>query len=155
MEDTKNINDSIKEIKIHKPKAKRLCPSSKKGLKSSLSSSISTINSEINMNHLNLEENKNDLENISLEEINTDFMIFGLSLEEEECHNELYDILNNSLENESKEEHFEKKNIHKVKRCENPLKKEIEMLEQTYFDDLIEDFNDLYNIEKKEKEEKN
>ena len=151
MEDTKNINDSLKEIKIHKPKAIRLCPSSRKALKSSLSSSTSTINSEISLNQLNIEESKIDLENVSLEEINNDFLIFGLSLEEEECHKELYDILNNSLENESKGEQFEKNDIHKVKRCENPLKKEIEMLEQEYFDDLIEDFNDLNSKDKKEK----
>ena len=160
MEDTKNIDDSLNEIKIHKPKAVRLCPSSKKSLKkSSLSSSTSTMNSEISMNQYNIEESKKDLENITLEEINTDFYFFGLSLEEQECHNELFDILNNSSGNESKEEHFEKKEILKIKRCENPLKKEIEMMEQSYYDELIKDFNDSYNKEikgekdKKEKEE--
>ena len=151
MEDTKNINDSLNEIKIYKPKAVKLCPSSKKVLKrSSLSSSTSTINSEINMNQNNIEEPKIDLDNITIEEINSDFFIFGLSLEEQECHNELNDILNNASGNESKEEHLEKIEIPKVKRCENPLKKELEGLEQAYFDDLIEEFNNLYNKENKE-----
>ena len=153
MEDTKNINDSLNEIKIHKPKAVRLCPSSKKNGKSSLSSSTSTVNSEISINQFNVEETKIDLENITIEEINTDFFIYGEYLEEEECHNELYDIINSSSENEIKEENFEKKDTKKVKRCENPLKKELEMLKNSYFDELMEELNDLCNEKEKEKEE--
>ena len=155
MEDTKNINDSFNEVKIHKPKAVRLCPSSKKSKKSSLSSSTSTVNSEISINQFNAEETKIDLENITIEEINTDFFIYGQYLEEEECHNELYDIINNTLENEIKEKNNEK-DTKKVKRCENPLKKELEMLENSYFDELIEELNDLCNEKEKEEEkEKN
>ena len=156
MEDTKNINDSFNEVKIHKPKAVRLCPSSKKSTKSSLlSSSTSTANSEISINQFNTEETKIDLENITIEEINTDFFIYGQFLEEEECHNELYDIINNSSENEIKEKNKEK-DAKKVKRCENPLKKELEMLEKSYFDELIEELNDLCNEkEKEEGKEKN
>ena len=67
MEDTKNINDSLNEIKILKPKAVRLCPSSKKSGKNSLSSSTSTVNSETSINQFNVEETKIDLENISLD----------------------------------------------------------------------------------------
>ena len=152
MEDTKNINDSFNEIKIHKPKAIRLCPSSKKSAKSSLSSSTSTVNSEISINRFNAEETKIDLENITIEEINTDFFIYGQYLEEEECHNELYNIINSSSENGIKEKNFEKKDIKKVKRCENPLKKEIEMLENSYFDELMEELNDLCNEKEKEEE---
>ena len=159
MEDTKNINDSFNEVKIHKPKAVRLCPSSKKSTKNSLSSSTSTANSEISINQFNGEETKEtkiDLENITIEEINTDFFIYGQYLEEEECHNELYDIINNSSENEIKEINIEKKDIKKVKRCENPLKKELEMLENSYFDELMEELNDLCcGKEKEEEKEKN
>jgi len=156
MEDTKNINDSLNEIKILKPKAVRLCPSSKKSGKNSLSSSTSTVNSEISINQFNVEETKIDLENITIEEINTDFFIYGEYLEEEECHNELYDIINSSSENEIKEKNCEKKDIKKVKRCENPLKKELEMLENSYFDELMEELNDLCNEKEKEEEkEKN
>ena len=144
MEDTKIISDSLNEVKIFKPKPIRRCPVSKKSLKSSLSSSTSTANSEINMNQINVEKTKIDFENISLEEINTDFFLCGQYLEEEECLNELFDILNNSVDHENEEENIKKKkNVHKIKRCENPLKKELEMLSVSYFDDLMEDFNEF------------
>ena len=153
MEDTKNLNDSLSEVKIIKPNPIRLCPNTKKCLKSSLSSSTSTVNSERNMNAFNIEETKIDLENVSIEEINTDFFIYGQFLEEEQCQNEIYDILNNSVEHENEEENLEEKDTPKVKRCENPLKKELEMLNTSYFDNLIEDFNDLKSQENEEEKE--
>ena len=104
MEDLKNTSDSLIEAKIIKPTPIRLCPNSKKNLKSSLSSSTSTVNSEINMNQFNIEETKIDLENISIEEINTDFFIYSQTLEEEQCQEELYDILNKSTKKESENE---------------------------------------------------
>ena len=149
MEDTKNSNDSFSEVKIHKPKPIRLCPNSKKSNKSSLSSSTSTVNSEINSIQFNIEETKIDLENISIEEINTDFFMFNQALEEEQCHEELYDIINSSIEKENENEEkklevkIEIKEIPKVKRCENPLKQQLEMMNDSYFDDLIDDLNDL------------
>ena len=153
MEDTKNSNDSFSEVKIHKPKPIRLCPNSKKSNKSSLSSSTSTVNSEINSIQFNIEETKIDLENISIEEINTDFFICSQALEEEQCHEELYDIMNNSMEKENKKENLEKKDSLKVKRCENPLKENLEMMSNSYFDELIDDLNDLCCKENEEGEE--
>ena len=153
MEDIKNSNDSFSEVKIHKPKPIRLCPNSKKGNKSSLSSSTSTVNSEINSIQFNIEETKIDLENISIEEINTDFFICSQALEEEQCHEELYDIMNNSTERENKKENLEKKDSIKVKRCENPLKENLEMMSNSYFDELIDDLNDLCCKENEEGEE--
>ena len=153
MEDTKNSNDSFSEVKIHKPKPIRLCPNSKKSNKSSLSSSTSTVNSEINSIQFNIEETKIDLENISIEEINTDFFICSQALEEEQCHEELYDIMNNSMERENKKENLEKKDSLKVKRCENPLKENLEMMSNSYFDELIDDLNDLCCKENEEGEE--
>jgi len=153
MEDIKNSNDSFSEVKIHKPKPIRLCPNSKKSNKSSLSSSTSTVNSEINSIQFNIEEIKIDLENISIEEINTDFFICSQALEEEQCHEELYDIMNNSTERENKKENLEKKDSIKVKRCENPLKENLEMMSNSYFDELIDDLNDLCCKENEEGEE--
>ena len=153
MEDIKNSNDSFSEVKIHKPKPIRLCPNSKKSNKSSLSSSTSTVNSEINSIQFNIEETKIDLENISIEEINTDFFICSQALEEEQCHEELYDIMNNSTEKENKKENLEKKDSIKVKRCENPLKENLEMMSNSYFDELIDDLNDLCCKENEEGEE--
>ena len=153
MEDIKNSNDSFSEVKIHKPKPIRLCPNSKKSNKSSLSSSTSTVNSEINSIQFNIEETKIDLENISIEEINTDFFICSQALEEEQCHEELYDIMNNSTEKENKKENLEKKDSIKVKRCENPLKENLDMMSNSYFDELIDDLNDLCCKENEEGEE--
>ena len=153
MEDIKNSNDSFSEVKIHKPKPIRLCPNSKKNNKSSLSSSTSTVNSKISSNQFNIEETKIDLENISIEEINTDFFICSQALEEEQCHDELYDIMNNSMERENIKENVEKQYSLKVKRCENPLKENLDMMSNSYFDELIDDLNDLCCKENEEGEE--
>ena len=83
MEDTKNINCSFKELKIYKPKAVRLCPSSKNSTKSSLSSSTSTANSETSINQFNFDQTKIDFKNINIEEINNVLFIYGEYLEEE------------------------------------------------------------------------
>ena len=145
MEDSKNVTDSQKEIKLYKPKAVRVYQKTKKSLKSSLSSSTSTLNSEINMNQNNVEEIKVDLDNISIEEINTDFYICRQYLEEQECHDELYDIMNNLKE---KEDMPEKEEIceTKIKRSGNPLKTQIEIenIKDSYFDELMEEINNLY-----------
>ena len=145
MEDSKNVTDSQKEIKLYKPKAVRVFPKTKKSLKSSLSSSTSTLNSEINMNQNNVEEIKVDLDNISIEEINTDFYICRQYLEEQECHDELNEIMNNLKEDEDMPE---KKEIceTKIKRSGNPLKTQIEIenIKDSYFDELMEEINNLY-----------
>ena len=154
MEDTKSINDSFDEVIIYKPKPVKLCPSSKKSLKSSLSSSISTINSEIAFSQFNVEETKIYLENVSIEEINTDFLLYSQYLEEEEVHNELFDILSNPLNNKKDETNNMKKDFPKIKRCENPPEKIFEMIKVSYFDELMEDFNELCNKENKEEKEK-
>ena len=161
MEDLKNTSDSLIEAKIIKPTPIRLCPNSKKNLKSSLSSSTSTVNSEINMNQFNIEETKIDLENISIEEINTDFFIYSQTLEEEQCQEELYDILNKSTKKESENEKNQEIDVKleiknspnpKVKRCVNPLKQQLEMMNNSYFDELLDDLNDLCVQEEREKE---
>ena len=59
------------------------------------------------------------------------------------------DIINNSIEKENENEEkkievkIEIKEIPKVKRCENPLKQQLEMMNDSYFDDLIDELNDL------------
>ena len=151
MEGSKNVNDSFTEIKIYKPKAVRVYKNSKKSLKTSLSSSTSTLNSEINMNQFYSEETKADLENISIEEINTDFFIYGQYLEEEECHEELNDILNKSENDEASEKKGESES--KIKRCENPLKTEIEDIPDNYIDDLMKEIDNIYSGQNEEKKE--
>ena len=134
MESEKVQEDSFSKVKILKPKAIRRCKKSKKILKSSISStnSNSKKNSEIKI--FNGDETNIELENISIDEINTDFLMYDAKNEEEECFNEINDIINGAKT-------IKKKcSSNKIKRCQNPLKEEIEMMQGSYFDELIQDF---------------
>ena len=144
MNNDKNNKESFKEIKIIRPKVVRLCPS-RKIKKSSSSSSTSSSNSERCQNQLNINDSKNiltNLDNISIEEINNDFFNYKNILEEEQCQNELLDILNNDTDSDNE-------NITKIKRCKNPYKKNLELLKDSDFNNLINEFNDLYSYQKK------
>ena len=136
----KKNSESFNEVKIIKPKVVRKCPS-RKIKKSPSSSSSSSSNSEKSQNHFCIDESKNkfaNLDKISIEEINTDFFNFGESLEEELCQNELLDILNN-------ERDIDSENIHKIKRCKKPYEKNLEFMKDSYFNNLINELNDLYS----------
>ena len=141
MNDTKKDTESFNEVKIIKPKAIRLCPT-RKIKKSPSSSSTSSTNSEKSQNQTNSEATKNmliDLDKISIEEINNDFFNFGESLEEELCHNEILDILNNDKD-------VDNENLHKIKRCKNPYENNIELMKDSYFNKLKIDINDLNDL---------
>ena len=141
MNDTKKDSESFKEVKIIKPKPVRLCPT-RKIKKSPSSSSTSSSNSDKSQNQINSEETKNmliNLDKISLEEIDNDFFNFGESLEEELCYNELLDILNN-------DKNVENDNIHKIKRCKNPYENNIELMKDSYFNNIKIDLNDLNDL---------
>ena len=142
MNDEKENTESFNEVKIIKPKVVRKCKTRKikKSPSSSSSSSSNSSNSEKNQNHFCLNKPKNtstNLDKISIEEINNDFFNFRESLEEELCQNELLDILNN-------ERDADNKIIHKIKRCKKPYEKNIEFMKDSYFTDLINEFNALY-----------
>ena len=150
MDEKNDSNDSFKEIKIYKPKPKRLCPPKKK-IKNSSSSSSSSSNSEKSPIQFDLEDIKmklTNLDKISLEEINNDFLICEKNLEEEECQNELWNIMNNSSEN-----YFSELNIHnnpKIKRCNNAYEeKNFEYLKECDIDELFNEFNDTIERNKK------
>ena len=141
MNDTKKDTESFNEVKIIKPKAVRLCPT-RKIKKSPSSSSTSSSNSVKSQNQNNSDDTKNmliDLEKISIEEINNDFFNFGESLEEELCHNEILDILNNDKD-------VDNENIHKIKRCKNPYENNIELMKDSYFSNIKIDINDLNDL---------
>ena len=138
MNDTKKNEQPLKEIKIIKPKVVRLCPT-RKIKKSSSSSSTSSSNSEKSPKHFNKNEEQNILSNldeISIEEINNDFFNYKQNLEEELCQKELLNILNNDTDSDNE-------NIHKIKRCKNPYKKNLELMKDSYFNNLINDFDDF------------
>jgi len=141
MNDTKKDTESFNEVKIIKPKAVRLCPT-RKIKKSPSSSSTSSSNSVKSQNQNNSDDTKNmliDLEKISIEEINNDFFNFGESLEEELCHNEILDILNNDKD-------VDNENLHKIKRCKNPYENNIELMKDSYFNNIKIDINDLNDL---------
>ena len=141
MNDTKKDSESFNEVKIIKPKVVRLCPT-RKIRKSPSSSSTSSTSSGKCHNKNNSDDTKNtliDLDKISIEEINNDFFNFGESLEEELCHNEILDILNNDKD-------VDNKNLHKIKRCKNPYENNIELMKDSYFNKMKIDINDLNNL---------
>ncbi len=140
MNDTKNIDKSFDEVKIIKPKAVRLCPS-RKIKKSPSSSSTSSSDSNKSRNKFSPDDSKNilsNLDNISIEEINKDFFNYGENLEEELCHDEILDILNNDFDGENE-------SIPKIKRCKNSNERNNEIMKDSYYRNLMNEFNDLYS----------
>ena len=113
MKESQILTDSFPEEKIYRPKPKKLC-SSRNSLRTTISS-----NSSI---HSNLNE-------ISMEEINNDFILFSQNLENEECQNEILNIFNGTLKGG-----FQSQNI---ERPENPFEKNMSSLSDAFFDDLI------------------
>ena len=136
MESQKIQEDSFSNVKILRPKAVRRYKKTKKVLKSSISSTSSKKSSEIKI--FDGEETNIELDNISIDEINNDFFLYSEKNEEEECFNELCDIIN------APKNVKEKKDSNKIKRCKNPIQTELKLLEESHFDELIQGFQALY-----------
>ena len=148
MEDSKIFKDSFKDVKIIRPKPKRLCPP-RKNQKNLSPLSSSTSNSDTNQIQFEIEEHKMKLtnfDNISLEEIDNDFLVYELYLEEKECQDELWNILNNNSENNFSEPKIQKNS--KIKRCKN------EFYERNFEDFDESNINDLFNEFISDKREK-
>ena len=138
MESEKIQEDSFSNVKILRPKAVRRFKKSKKILKSSISSTSSTSKKSSEIKIFDGEETNIELDNISIDEINNDFFLYSEKNEEEECFNELCDIINAPKNVKAK------KDSNKIKRCKNPLQAELKMLEESHFDELIQDFEAMY-----------
>ena len=122
MKETKNNNDYFSDVKIYKPKPKRLCPPKKNKKYSTSPLSSTSSNSEQNHFQFEIEESKMKLtnfDNISLEEIKNDFLIYEHNIEEKECQNELLNILNNYSENNFSESNI--RNNTKIKRFKKKI----------------------------------
>ena len=130
------------EIQINRPKIRKICLDVKKSGKTSLASSTSTENSETDMNKNKSEEIKPNFEKVTLDEINSDFCSLITNLEAEELRNEINDILS--------KEYKEEENETKIERCHNPLKMNIEKMNDSYFDDMIEELNQNESIKEKD-----
>ena len=138
MESQKIQEDSFSNVKILRPKAVRRYKKTKKFLKSSISSTSSTSKKSSEIKIFDGEETNIELDNISIDEINNDFFLYSEKNEEEECFNELCDIINAPKNVKAK------KDSNKIKRCKNPLQAELKMLEESHFDELIQDFEAMY-----------
>ena len=152
MKESKGANDSFDEVKIYRPKPQRLYGSKKK-IKNASSPSSTSSSSNSDKNHFQYEAEitkmkLTNFEEISLEEINNDFLFYEENKEEEECQNELWDILNNSSEKNFSEKNFQ--NIPKINRCKNEFyEKNLDYLMNSDINELISDFN-FINSNKKE-----
>ncbi len=138
----KNDNqESINKLKICKPKAVRLCPPRrKKNIHSN-----HKLNSDKKSHQLNDISKKKlvNLEDISIEEINKDFSNYKENMEEEFCHNELLNIINNANKNKNRQ------NTQKIKRCKGPKNIYKEYMKESYFSTIVNEFNNLFLSEKK------
>ena len=145
MKQSKSVKDSLNKVKIYKPKPKRLCPKRKNIKSVSSPSSSSSSSSDRSQIKFELEISKiklTNFDNISLEEINKDFSKCEENMEEEEVHEELWNILNNDSENNFSESNI--RNNFKIKRCKNSNKfeeKDLEYINECTIEDL---FNELF-----------
>ena len=138
MESDKVQEDSFSKVNIIKPKAVRRCKKSKKLLKSSISSTSSGSKKSSEIKIFDGEETNFELDNININEIDTDFFLYEQKNEEEMCFNELNDLI------KAPKEIKKKSKSNKIKRSQNPLKAELEMMQESYFDELIQDFQSFY-----------
>ena len=138
MESDKVQEDSLSKVNIIKPKAVRRCKKSKKLLKSSISSTSSGSKKSSEIKIFDGEETNFELDNININEIDTDFFLYEQKNEEEMCFNELNDLI------KAPKEIQKKSKSNKIKRSQNPLKAELEMMQESYFDELIQDFQSFY-----------
>ena len=142
MESDKVQEDSLSKVNIIKPKAVRRCKKSKKLLKSSISSTSSGSKKSSEIKIFDGEETNFELDNININEIDTDFFLYEQKNEEEMCFNELNDLI------KAPKEIKKKSKSNKIKRSQNPLKAELEMMQESYFDELIQDFQSFYKNQK-------
>jgi hypothetical protein len=130
--------ESFNKVKIFKPKAVRLCPPRRKQMNSTFTQSNYNQGKKVHKANKKQKKKYINLEDISIDEINKDFKIYKDNMEEEHCHNELLNIINNSCENKNGE------NNQKIKRCKAPNKINSEFMKDSYFSSLINEFNNLF-----------
>ena len=126
-------SESSNKVKIFKPKAVRLCPPRRKNINQTFKQ-----NKKGFKNNGKSKKKITNLDDISIEEINKDFKIYKDNMEEEICHNELLDIINNSHENKNGE------NSQRIKRCKGPNRINSEFMKDSYFSTFINEFNNLF-----------
>ena len=132
MNEKEECTESFSKVKIFKPKPVRLCPPRRKQVNQTFYP-----NTKKAKNKDKTKKKFVNLEDISIDEINKDFKIYNDKREEELCHNELLNIINNAHENKNEKNQ-------KIKRCKGPNKINNEFMKDSYFSSLISDFNKVF-----------
>ena len=125
------IFDDVPEKKIFTPKTRRLFPKQKK-----LKRKTSSDNDNFKFNTIKISETKCkekilDLEKITIDEINKDFLACCQSLEEEKFYDEINNILSCSTKDTSFDCEFKK--TYKIKRPNCPIDKNVEKFDDNFF----------------------
>ena len=132
-----NKNDDEVVEKIITPKARRLFPSLRLNKKFSSKRVEKMPKAQSVLN----------LDNISLEEINKDFLRYSQNIEDEDGQNELMNILCNSTKESSFDSQYRKKD--EIERPENPFEKNFifdNNDDDCYYSKIIEDYKNV-NLE--------
>ena len=132
-----NKNDDEVVEKIITPKARRLFPSLRLNKKFSSNRVEKMPKAQSVLN----------LDNISLEEINKDFLRYSQNIEDEDGQNELMNILCNSTKESSFDSQYRKKE--EIERPENPFEKNFifdNNDDDCYYSTIIEDYKNV-NLE--------
>ena len=110
-------NETSNTEKIYKPKFKRLCPKKKK---------IANLTKFKTQKDFAVSKKNLNLDKISIEEINQDFLRYSQNAENEKCQNELRNLM--------KEDNKLNDNINNdiIKRPQNPFEKNIELYGEKY-----------------------
>ena len=134
------IFDDVPEEKIITPKARHLVPNQKRFKKKNSSNKIEF--RKIKSITKNFNEKSLNLEKISIEEINKDFLECKQNLEEEECYDEIKSILSSSTKDSS----FDSKKNKKIKRPHCPIEKNVEISDDKDFFNLSKEFESISQI---------
>ena len=138
MNDKIEYKESFNKVKIFRPKAVRLCPPRRKQINSTLTKSKMNPEKKSHKHKDKAKKKIVNLDEISIEEINKDFKKYKDNLDEEYCHNELLDIINNASSN------IDENNKQNIKRCKGPNKITSEYMKDSYFSTFINEFNNLF-----------
>ena len=125
------IFDDVPEEKIFTPKARRLFPKQNKSKRKTSSDNDNFKFNTIKQTNPKCKEKLFDLEKISIDEINKDFLACFPSFEEEEFFDEINNILSYTTKDCSFDSEFIKTN--KIKRPNCPIDKNVERFDDNFF----------------------
>ena len=133
------IFDDVPEEKIFTPKARRLVPQKKKFKRTTSSDNDSFKFNSLKNSTSSFNEKSLNLEKISIEEINEDFLSWSQNLEEEECYEEINNIFLCSTKDSSFDSQTKKHK--KIQRPICPKDKNAYFYDDKIFCNLIKELN--------------